>query len=176
MKKIAITLSIITLLLISCKKEANSTSSKATKTDAASKKSTLNVDFSDSRYNVVYKQYILIKNALVKSDKEGVKKGSEYIGTAFANLGVDQSLMDIIANMIATDDIEVQREEFSSLSNQVTEMLSNAHIASGKIYKQYCPMAFDFKGAYWLSTEKEIRNPYFGDAMLKCGEVKEEIN
>jgi hypothetical protein len=34
-------------------------------------------------------------------------------------------------------------------------------------------MAFDDKGAYWLSEMKEIRNPYFGDRMLKCGETRE---
>jgi Cu(I)/Ag(I) efflux system membrane fusion protein len=35
-------------------------------------------------------------------------------------------------------------------------------------------MAFD-TGAYWISDSKEIRNPYFGDAMLTCGEVKKEL-
>ena len=33
-------------------------------------------------------------------------------------------------------------------------------------------MALEDQGAYWLSEFKEIKNPYFGDAMLKCGEVK----
>jgi Cu(I)/Ag(I) efflux system membrane fusion protein len=36
-------------------------------------------------------------------------------------------------------------------------------------------MAFDNKGAYWLSETKEIRNPYFGDKMMTCGEVKKEF-
>jgi Cu(I)/Ag(I) efflux system membrane fusion protein len=39
------------------------------------------------------------------------------------------------------------------------------------VYKEYCPMAFDNKGAYWLSESEEIRNPYFGKSMLTCGEV-----
>lgn len=34
-------------------------------------------------------------------------------------------------------------------------------------------MAFDNKGAFWLSEIEEIRNPYFGEAMLNCGEVHE---
>lgn len=41
--------------------------------------------------------------------------------------------------------------------------------------KRYCPMAFDNKGAYWLTEGHEIRNPYFGDTMLKCGEITEII-
>ena len=44
------------------------------------------------------------------------------------------------------------------------------------VYKQYCPMADEDRGAYWLSKEKEVLNPYFGDAMLKCGEVKESYS
>jgi len=44
-----------------------------------------------------------------------------------------------------------------------------------KLYRQYCPMAFQNKGAYWLSSEKKIMNPYFGDKMLHCGVVKEEF-
>jgi len=44
------------------------------------------------------------------------------------------------------------------------------------VYKQYCPMAFDGKGAFWLSSSEEIRNPYYGDKMLKCGRVEETIS
>jgi hypothetical protein len=36
-------------------------------------------------------------------------------------------------------------------------------------------MAKNGDGAYWLASEKEIKNPYYGDDMLNCGEVKEEI-
>jgi hypothetical protein len=42
-------------------------------------------------------------------------------------------------------------------------------------YYQRCPMANDNKGAYWISQEKEIRNPYYGEKMLKCGENKETL-
>ena len=40
-----------------------------------------------------------------------------------------------------------------------------------KVYIEFCPMVDGNKGAYWLSLEKEIRNPYYGESMLKCGEV-----
>ena len=44
------------------------------------------------------------------------------------------------------------------------------------LYKQYCPMAFNDQGAYWLSKEEEVFNPYFGDLMLHCGYVQETIS
>ena len=36
-------------------------------------------------------------------------------------------------------------------------------------------MADNDNGAYWLSKEEKVINPYFGDAMLKCGSVKQVI-
>lgn len=38
-----------------------------------------------------------------------------------------------------------------------------------------CPMFEGDKGGSWLSISKDIKNPYFGDMMLSCGEVKKEI-
>jgi Cu(I)/Ag(I) efflux system membrane fusion protein len=36
-------------------------------------------------------------------------------------------------------------------------------------------MADNDTGGYWLSTEEQIMNPYFGDMMLHCGEVSETL-
>jgi hypothetical protein len=54
-------------------------------------------------------------------------------------------------------------------------LVKKSGVSNGELYVEYCPMAFDDKGASWLSSSKEIRNPYFGDKMLTCGEVKETI-
>jgi Cu(I)/Ag(I) efflux system membrane fusion protein len=40
-----------------------------------------------------------------------------------------------------------------------------------KIFVQKCPMANNNKGAFWLSINKEIRNPYYGEQMMTCGSV-----
>ena len=48
---------------------------------------------------------------------------------------------------------------------------------TGKIvYYQYCPMAFNNKGAYWMSQDREIKNPYFGDKMLECGSLEDSLD
>jgi Cu(I)/Ag(I) efflux system membrane fusion protein len=36
-------------------------------------------------------------------------------------------------------------------------------------------MANNNKGAVWLSMEEEIRNPYYGDAMLTCGSLIDSL-
>ena len=73
-------------------------------------------------------------------------------------------------------DIEKQRAIYSDLSNDFIALVKKSGVSSGELYVDYCPMALDDKGAYWLSANKEIRNPYFGDKMLKCGEIKETLN
>jgi len=72
------------------------------------------------------------------------------------------------------NDIKKQREFFVGLTEETTKILKN-DIKSGKIHQQFCPMAFDGKGGYWLSDSNEIRNPYFGDVMLACGEVTQVL-
>ena len=45
-----------------------------------------------------------------------------------------------------------------------------------KLYQDFCPMYNNNKGAQWLSTTEEIKNPYFGSKMMGCGKVQKEIN
>jgi len=74
-----------------------------------------------------------------------------------------------------TIDVDTQRKYFKVLSEHFIVAVQSFGI-NEVTYKQYCPMADSDKGAYWLSKEKQVLNPYFGDMMLKCGEVKETIN
>src|SRR5690606_8003572 len=72
-------------------------------------------------------------------------------------------------------DIEVQREHFASITDGMYKMVKTYDANDDEVYYTYCPMAFDNTGGYWLSNEKDIKNPYFGSKMLKCGSVKETI-
>jgi len=73
-----------------------------------------------------------------------------------------------------SDDIKVQRNSFLVLGKSFSEAINTFGIDTNNkpIYLEFCPMANNDKGGYWLSFEKEIRNPYFGKAMMSCGEVK----
>jgi hypothetical protein len=74
----------------------------------------------------------------------------------------------------STGDVEHQREQFSTMSESLYTLVKA--FGGGKtLYHDHCPMAKDGKGAMWLSETKEIKNPYFGDKMMKCGSVEEEI-
>ena len=82
--------------------------------------------------------------------------------------------LDVIQNAA---EIDAARKAFETLSNELIVVVGQFGIPeTQQLYRIHCPMAFDNKGADWLRADKEIRNPYFGASMLKCGEVIEEIN
>ena len=59
------------------------------------------------------------------------------------------------------------------LSEQLTATLTRFGVPGKTLYKAWCPMAFDNRGATWIQDKEEIRNPYFGEMMLGCGEIRE---
>jgi Cu(I)/Ag(I) efflux system membrane fusion protein len=74
------------------------------------------------------------------------------------------------------DDLETQRRSLSTVSDNLYKSAKAFGLGGTTAYYEYCPMAFNNEGGYWLSKQDEIRNPYFGDKMLTCGEVKEKLN
>ncbi len=84
-------------------------------------------------------------------------------------------LNNFLNDLLSAESIEEQRKYFAVLSNQLDLTLKMFPPSEKKIYKASCPMAFDNKGATWLQNTDEITNPYFGAAMLRCGEINEEI-
>jgi hypothetical protein len=78
-----------------------------------------------------------------------------------------------ISNATSLDEIRIT---FALLSTEMKTLVKAGQLSKGELYLEYCPMANNNTGAYWLSNEKEIKNPYFGDRMLRCGSVKETIH
>jgi hypothetical protein len=129
--------------------------------------------------------YYDVKNALVNSDATAastnagamlkiinaidVKTLSEKDQKAFKPL---QYKLEYDARHISeVKDISHQREHFASLSLNMYALAKAAKLSDQPVYKEYCPM----KNAYWLSSEATIKNPYYGNQMLTCGEVKDTL-
>lgn len=70
---------------------------------------------------------------------------------------------------------EKKRVNFDKISDAMYAMLKASDLKNAGVYHQFCPMAFNERGAYWLSNSAEIKNPYFGDKMLECGEVTDSL-
>ena len=114
-----------------------------------------------------------IRIALVNSNSEEVNLAAGNLAKSLT--GERAEMNSMVMAMAETKDLEKQRELFSQFTGEV-ESLFKESISEGAIYKQFCPMAFEGKGGYWISNVEEIRNPYYGEKMLKCGKVTEIIN
>lgn len=143
---------------------------------------------SNGASSAIIDNYLEIKNALVADNQEDAAKAGWMLVTDFENFDKSsysseeqQELTDIIedakehAEHISESPIEHQREHFDILSKDVIDMIAITG-TSQKLYQDFCPMYNDNKGAQWLSTTEEIKNPYFGSKMMGCGKVQKEIN
>lgn len=133
--------------------------------------------------------YLKIEDALVASDAKSAAAQTNAFNIALKN--VDMGLVKGDAHMkwmeqlkrfetatkliLSATDVEIQRAAFSQLTNALYSSIKTFGVEGLDAYYQFCPMAFDSKGAFWISDEKEISNPYFGEKMLRCGETKETL-
>ena len=138
-------------------------------------KDQVQVMFKDEKVGTAYGHYVHLKDALVASKSDEAKKAASELQKALSSLGNAKKASESASKIAASADLDAQRKEFSTLSNEITALVKASKLTMGSIYLEYCPMANSNEGAYWLSNEKQIKNPYFGDAMLKCGSVKETI-
>ena len=148
--------------------------------DHAAKKDDKQVDqstamFKDDKLAVAYEHYAQLKDALVASKVDEAKKGATELQKALKDVSGSTAANKAASEIAASADLKVQRLAFSTLSNEMATLVKGGKLSMGMLYLDYCPMANGNTGAYWLSNAKEIKNPYFGDMMLKCGSVKETI-
>jgi hypothetical protein len=139
----------------------------------------------DAMAEAILKDYFNLKDALVGDDNSKAKdlgmtltKSLKSFDATSYSETEQKELKDIIedatehAEHIGESDIKHQREHFKMLSKDVTDMVAITGTAT-KLYEQFCPM-YD-GGTAWLSAKEEVRNPYYGSSMLKCGKVQREI-
>ncbi|MEQ9299479.1 MAG: efflux RND transporter periplasmic adaptor subunit [Cyclobacteriaceae bacterium] len=138
--------------------------------------------------NSIFLAYLPMKDALIASDPKAAATHANAV--LKATKAVDMTLVEGEAHMewmkdmavlnktitaiIEEEDVEELRMIFSPLTNQLYQTLKKFEVETGA-YLQFCPMAMQNKGAFWLSDSEKILNPYFGDAMLTCGNVEEEL-
>ena len=139
--------------------------------------STVAADISKAQAKKALAAYLDVKAALVETNASGAAQAAGNMVAALreAKGELAEKLRFDAQHISETEDVGHQREHFKALSENVYTMTVASAANGTEIYRQYCPMALDNTGAYWLSQEKEVNNPYFGDMMLHCGSVKETL-
>ena len=122
--------------------------------------------------------YYTIKDALVGSNaKTAAEAAGDFVkavNAADKEILKEETRSALLkdANDIAdSKDLNTQRQKFANLSSTMYALAKTVKLSPDPVYQQYCPM----KKASWLSSNKAIKNPYYGKAMLTCGSVKETL-
>ncbi len=141
--------------------------------------------------NGVVTEYLVLKDALVASDEAKAEAAAKNTLAALEKvdmnllggnehmkwMGQFKTMESNLNGIVQMKGIEMKRSHFGVVSENLSDAVKDFGIVSHQtVYIDYCPMAANNQGAYWLSADKEIKNPYYGDKMLKCGEVKYTIN
>jgi len=131
--------------------------------------------FKDAKVGEAVGHYLALKDALVASKTDVAKKASADLTKTLAAITTAKKAGAEAAKVAAAPSIAEQRKAFTALSTEMTTLAKESELTDGSLYLQFCPMANNNSGGSWLAVEKDIKNPYFGDMMLKCGSVKETI-
>jgi len=138
----------------------------------------------------VLNEYIALKDAFVKEESNNIISQSEKIGAILSKvdmkllenkeaqtfwMSLEKQLRVAVSSILKTTAIKEQRNHFKQVSASLIEAVKVFGI-NEKVFVAFCPMADSNKGAYWLSKEEKVINPYFGNAMLTCGEIKQVID
>lgn len=176
--------------LTACSNNSNTEQSAEKKNDSTSQTTSNNAETKKGgSVNDVVTNYLDLKNALTSDNGSNAATAAKQITTAIAN--VDESALTADQKKVYDDvkddikehaehigsngsNIAHQREHFDLLSQDMIDLVK-ATGTTKTLYKDFCPMYNNKKGAPWLSETKDIKNPYYGKEMPKCGEVKEEI-
>lgn len=129
--------------------------------------------------------YLKLKDAFVSGDAGKVSAfakatSKELKAIKTRDLGkMEQShfkqSIKMLDAIVTNDIIENQRDHFVILNKNIVALVMNINNSGSTLYVQKCPMANNNKGAVWLSSDKDIRNPYYGEQMLTCGSVIETL-
>jgi Protein of unknown function (DUF3347) len=191
MRYIPIILISATISLAACSEAPKTSEGPAITAPVTGPQSALNEKGTQALMNVVTTYYQL-KDAFVASDAtaadSAVKKlivatdsmnsalKTDTVQYAATHVYIDSMLLQS-NNLLAmkAGDVDAKRAPFEKISDQVYGLIKKVSLKNAGIYREFCPMAFNDKGAFWLSNIAEIKNPYFGKKMLECGEVTDSL-
>ncbi|WP_034886663.1 efflux RND transporter periplasmic adaptor subunit [Gillisia sp. Hel_I_29] len=155
------------------------------------KKSGAKISLSDdekTKIEALLSEYLKLKDALVADNLQLSKKEITAIKTKVEEINtiglkgeaekvwkmVNIQLINRTKELSEARDLKEIRGGFDELSSEVIMLVSKLQVST-PLFVLHCPMADNNRGADWISLSSEVLNPYYGNAMLGCGEVTKTI-
>ena len=141
------------------------------------------------QWSEVIRNYLLLKDALVATKLAAGQKAADAVLKSLNQVDPSGSAIELQAfwenqvgsmkaharNITEAGTMEIQRKQFFFLSELVIRNVRSLGSGDQPLFLQHCPMAFNNQGGDWVSAQRQIMNPYFGDEMLHCGIVKDSF-
>jgi Cu(I)/Ag(I) efflux system membrane fusion protein len=142
-----------------------------------------------AQLNGFLSDYFDFNQALIEDNQDGAKEAARKLSASVSKFDMSTlqgeqmefyhtqaaKLEQGLNGVEQSADIEEIRIELSTISEAMYALVKAYHPNESELYYQFCPMAKNNIGANWLSSSKEIVNPYMGQRMLKCGNTQETI-
>lgn len=139
----------------------------------------------ENSFQGVLTSYLQMKDAFVASNTKNVSAFSKEASQKLQAIKTGNlrkmerthfsKINEMFKAISKSDNLENQREHFVVLNENMVPIAMNIKNISSKIFIQKCPMANNNNGAFWISSDKEIRNPYYGAQMMTCGSVIDSL-
>ncbi|WPP50098.1 DUF3347 domain-containing protein [Catalinimonas niigatensis] len=136
---------------------------------------------------VVVSAYLNIEEALVNDNAEAAKAEAQELINLLQrheqeNIGLEPEVKNFYTNaahiirqsavnIVNADELLEIRSAFSAMAPATYKMAKVSDFFDNELYYHFCPQSFDNRGAYWLSSDKEINNPYAEQDKKSCGET-----
>ncbi len=179
------------LFMIACK----SNETKTTETTAPESASIAKSKHGDA-FNISFKaaldQYYALKDAFIAEKDGAIDSAANKLMPLLDSISLQTASIDSntlgkanelilglkaeLKGLLGENKRDEKRKAFEVLGEQLYLLIGTIQYDNEVVYHQFCPMAFNDKGATWLSNSSDIRNPYLPKTMLHCGEVKDSID
>lgn len=124
----------------------------------------------------VFRAVLAVHAPLVKGDAGAAATALAAVRKAVEALPADAKNQELLAALPET--LPADLGGLRAVYGRLAELLLRRSEEPGfdkqalKLHRFHCPMALGGKGGYWFQDSAALENPYFGAAMLKCGEEK----
>lgn len=153
-----------------------------------------NTDAFNTSFRNLLTAYYGVKDALFAGDTAKASAAALSLAIASDSLKLDQiqgdstgmiketakiytgTIVGSATALAGETSLENKRKEFANTADALWTLIRTVKYSGEKLYWDFCPMAFNNKGAYWVSDDAAIKNPYFGSQMPACGKVEDSVD
>ena len=135
--------------------------------------------------------YLALKDQLAAEQDSGIAQSARALVMASDSLELKElkadanlqetafSYSDGIASeaqgLLGENNLLSKRRSFQMISDQLYDLIRTVQFKEENLYRLYCEKAFEDQGAYWISPNKDLLNPYLPKSNPPCAEIKDSI-